>query len=58
VSTDMSDLPDKAAWVLSHGAEAKRIGEAGRALAEAITYESAVADALSIITAAIEAGRP
>jgi hypothetical protein len=56
VSTDMSDLPDKAAWVLSHGSEARRIGESGRALAEAITYESAVAEAMPTITAAIQAG--
>ena len=56
VSTDTTELPGKAAWVLSHAAEAKRIGEAGRALSEAITYECAAADAMPTIQAAIQFG--
>jgi hypothetical protein len=55
VSADLSDLPDKAAWVLSHDIEARRIGEAGRTLAEAITYEAASADAMLAFTAAFQA---
>jgi hypothetical protein len=55
VATDMSDLQDKAAWILAHDSQAKRIGEAGRALAEAITYETASDDALLAFTAAFQA---
>ena len=42
VSADLSDLDDVVAWVMAHDDDARAIGEAGRALAEAMTFEAEV----------------
>jgi len=55
IAPDMSDLPEKAIWTLSNDDRARQIGEAGRALAESITYEVAGADAMVAFTAAFKA---
>lgn len=43
VSADMSDLVEKTRWLMEHDLDAQRIGKAGRALAESLTYESQLA---------------
>jgi|GEM_PF-1062257 len=45
VREDLGDLDDIVEWVLSHDADACAIGTAGRAFAEAMTFEVAMEDA-------------
>ncbi len=45
VEEDLSDLDQLVAWLEAHDADAQAIGEAGRAFAEALTFEAVVADA-------------
>jgi hypothetical protein len=40
VRADMADLAEKVAWLVAHDDEARRIGEAGRALAVGLTLEA------------------
>ncbi len=42
VAADLSDLGDALSWLRAHDAEARAIGEAGRDLARAITFEAAM----------------
>lgn len=42
VAADLSDLDDALTWLRAHDAEARAIGEAGRNLARAITFEAAM----------------
>jgi len=51
VATDMSDLLDKASWLLANDERAIEIGERARALALSMTRESEIADAVSRILA-------
>jgi hypothetical protein len=53
VESDMFDLIEKARWLLAHDGVAERIGAAGRALADTMTYEVEVRAAVSTIAAAI-----
>ncbi|WP_213547821.1 hypothetical protein [Vannielia litorea] len=48
----MTDLEEKVDWALSHEAEAREIAAEGQALACRLTWESEVARAGQIITAA------
>ena len=52
----MADLADKLAWLRAHDAEARAIGEAGRALAMAMTVESETLAAQGAFRLALEAG--
>ncbi len=45
VSESLDDLDEKVAWLLSHDDEAHAIGRAGRALAEAMTFDTVMQDA-------------
>jgi hypothetical protein len=45
VREDLADLDDVVAWVLSHDEDACAIGTAGRAFAEALTFERAMEEA-------------
>jgi hypothetical protein len=45
VSADLSDMDDVVAWVMSHDDDARAIGAAGQAFAEAMTFERAVREA-------------
>lgn len=42
IAADLSDLDEALAWLLAHDAKARAIGEAGRDLARAITFEAAM----------------
>ncbi len=42
VLSDLSDMDDVVAWVMSHDEDAQAIGQAGRALAEGMTFESEI----------------
>ena len=44
VEEDLSDLDELVAWLEAHDADAQAIGQAGRAFAEALTFEAVVAD--------------
>jgi Glycosyl transferase family 90 len=59
VAPDMSDLVDKVRWLARNPATAKGIGERGRELADAMTYEHEIARAVPVISAAFRyfAGR-
>ena len=57
VAADMSDLVEKAEWLLSHDREARAIGEAGRALAMSMSYESEFAASTAVVAAALARGR-
>jgi len=52
VAPDMSDLMDKISWLARNDAAARRIGEAGLALAGHLTYEREIARSTSVISAA------
>jgi hypothetical protein len=45
VSEDLGDLDDIVAWMLAHDDDARAIGAAGRAVAEAMSFQSATEDA-------------
>jgi hypothetical protein len=45
VSADLSDLDDAVAWILANDEGARAIGDAGRALALAMTFQAEVEDA-------------
>jgi hypothetical protein len=45
VSADLSDMDDIVAWVMAHDDDARAIGAAGQAFAEAMTFERAVREA-------------
>jgi hypothetical protein len=45
VSADLSDMDDVVAWVISHDDDARAIGAAGQAFAEAMTFERAMQEA-------------
>ena len=45
VRADLSDMDERVAWVLAHDDEARAIGAAGRALAEAMSFEREVGEA-------------
>ena len=51
---NLSDLPEKLAWLRENECQASEIGMAGRDLALSITYESAIRDAASTIFAMFE----
>jgi hypothetical protein len=53
VETDMSDLVEKVAWLRDHDDAARKIGEAGRALADALD-ERELSRAIPVITAAMQ----
>ncbi len=44
VEEDLSDLDELVAWLEAHDTDAQAIGQAGRAFAEALTFEAVVAD--------------
>ena len=52
VAPDLSDLADKARWLLHHDSAARAIGEAGRALADDMTFEREAERAMPVIAAA------
>ena len=56
----MADLTEKVAWLRTNDQLARRIGEAGRKLAEALTSEQELSGVTSVIVAAIrtDAGDP
>ena len=54
VEPDMSDLVDKARWLLEHDREAREIGCRGRELALDLGYESQLESARSAIDAAVK----
>ena len=60
VDSGMSDLLDKLTWLRDHDDHARRIGEAGRELAESLTDEREITRAAPVIADAIrsEAGQP
>lgn len=49
VESDVGDLIDKLNWLRAHPVEAEAIGVRGRELAESITYDAAIADAVSTL---------
>jgi len=53
VEVDMSDLVSKIQWLKQHDAEARAIGENGRALAYSIEYEAELDSAVNTVSAAI-----
>jgi hypothetical protein len=53
VAADMSDLIEKITWLLANDEAARGIGEAGRELAESLTYEREIMNAAPVIAAAI-----
>jgi hypothetical protein len=55
VAADMTDLPEKILWLRANDDCAQKIGEAGRALAEALTDEREIAHAAPVIASAIRA---
>ena len=52
VAPDMSDLMSKISWLARNDTAARRIGEAGLALAETLTYEREVERSAAVISAA------
>ncbi len=46
VASDLHDLDDQVAWLLAHDAAAREIGQAGQALAFAMTFERVMEDAV------------
>lgn len=52
IAPDMSDLMDKIGWLVRNDTAAKRIGQAGLALAEHLTYEREIARSAEVISAA------
>jgi hypothetical protein len=54
VRSDLSDMDDAVAWVMANDDAARRIGEAGRALADAMTFESVVAESARRLRAWVE----
>lgn len=60
LAADMSDLPDKVIWLRNNDRAAQTIGEAGRRLAESLTYEREIARATPVVAAAVKdaAGAP
>jgi hypothetical protein len=57
VETDMSDLIEKATWLTANEDKAMEIGERGRALANAMTYEAEIALAGATIARALAVNR-
>ena len=58
VRSDLSDLVEKTRWLMTHDADAQRIGVAGRSLAISLTYESQVRAGAETIAAGMRvAGR-
>ena len=55
VAADLSDLRRQILWLRAHPAEAARIGAAGRAVAQAMTYETELAKGRRIIRQAFAA---
>jgi Glycosyl transferase family 90 len=55
VAKDMSDLVEKVLWLRANDGAARRIGEAGRELAESLTNEKEIANSSFVIAAAIRA---
>jgi hypothetical protein len=60
IAPDMSDLTDKVRWLVRNDTAAQRIGQAGLALAERLTYEREIARSAAVIGAAFRYfnGRP
>jgi hypothetical protein len=60
VAPDMGDLMDKIGWLVRNDGAAQRIGAAGQALAEHLTYEREIGRSAAVITAAFRYfnGRP
>ena len=60
VAQDMSDLIEKILWLRSHDDAGRRIGEAGKALADSLDYEGEIARSGRVVTAALRyfAGAP
>ena len=60
LASDMSDLPEKVRWLRENDVAAQKIGEAGRCLAEGLTYEREIARAAPTVAAAMKdaAGEP
>ena len=54
IRADLADMDDAVAWVMANDDAARQIGEAGRALADAMTFESVVADAARRLRAWVE----
>ncbi len=54
VAADMSDLVEKAEWLLAHDSEAQRIGAAGRALALSMTVPAELRLARESLAAALD----
>ena len=52
VAPDMSDLMSKISWLIKNDSEAQRIGRAGLALAEHLTYEREIGRSVPTISAA------
>jgi hypothetical protein len=57
VESDMSDLVEKARWLIAHDDMARQIGSRGAELAEAITYEAALQSGVITIEEAIRQTR-
>jgi len=55
VAEDMGDLVEKVVWLRAHDEVARRIGEAGRDLAEALTGEQEILAAASVFAVAMRA---
>ncbi len=53
VVSDMSDLVEKILWLRSHDDEARRIGEAGKKLADSLDYRSELVRGRRTVTAAL-----
>ncbi len=51
VEEDLSDLDELVAWLEAHDDDAQAIGKAGRAFAEALTFEAVVADSAARLRA-------
>ena len=58
VSPDMSDLMDRIAWLRNNDEEARRIGEAGLALAGRLSYKAEIERSASTISAAFRYFNP
>jgi hypothetical protein len=57
VAADMSDLVDKVRWLLANDDKARDIGDAGRALAVSMDYQTEMRAAVQTIAAAIRQGK-
>lgn len=53
VAGDLSDLMEKLTWLRQHDDAARRVGEAGRALAESLDYRGEIARSLPVVAAAL-----